>query len=136
MLLFKPEHVEPILTGKKTETRRAWKKRRAKVGSVHLAKTNLLSKEYFTKLYIKNVRAERLRRIMHDDEAARREGYNNGMEFICAFARINKLCKEPITTKEEIMELNKKTGFLDKKVYVVKFESLKDGKKFETVSTR
>lgn len=28
-MLFKPEHVMPILTGTKTVTRRIWKKRRA-----------------------------------------------------------------------------------------------------------
>lgn len=70
MLLFKPEHVEPILTGKKTKTRRIWKKPRAKVGSVHLAKTKMLSKEYFAKLKILDVKQERLGDITEADAQA------------------------------------------------------------------
>ena len=70
MLLFKPEHVETILTDKKTQTRRIWKKPRAKVGSVHLAKTKMLSKEYFAKLRILDVRQERLGDITEADAQA------------------------------------------------------------------
>jgi hypothetical protein len=70
MLLFKPEHVEPILTSKKTQTRRIWKKPRAKVGSVHLAKTKMLSKEYFAQLKIQDVRQERLGDITEADAQA------------------------------------------------------------------
>lgn len=70
MLLFKPEHVEPILTCKKTQTRRIWKKPRAKVGSVHLAKTKMLSNEYFAKLKILEVRQERLGDITEADAQA------------------------------------------------------------------
>ena len=35
MLLFKAEHVQFILDGRKTQTRRTWAKCRVKVGSVH-----------------------------------------------------------------------------------------------------
>ena len=41
MLLFKPEHVEPIRTGRKTVTRRVWKRRRARVGSIHQCYTRI-----------------------------------------------------------------------------------------------
>lgn len=34
MLLFKREHIEPILSGQKSQTRRLWKKQRVKVGSI------------------------------------------------------------------------------------------------------
>lgn len=70
MLLFKQEHVNPILTGNKTQTRRIWKKPRAKVGSVHLAKTKMLSKEYFAKLNILDVKQERLGDITEADAQA------------------------------------------------------------------
>jgi len=70
MLLFKPEHVDPILTGEKTQTRRIWKKPRAKIGSIHLAKITMLSKEYFAKLKIMDVRKERLGDITEADAQA------------------------------------------------------------------
>ena len=70
MLLFKPEHVTPILTSRKTQTRRIWKKPRAKVGSVHLAKTKMLSKEYFAKLKILDVKQELLGDITEADAQA------------------------------------------------------------------
>ena len=70
MLLFKPEHVTPILTGRKTQTRRIWKKQRAKVGSVHLAKITMLSKVYFAKLKILDVKQERLGDITKADAQA------------------------------------------------------------------
>ena len=89
MLLFKPEHVQPILDGRKTETRRIWKKQRAKVGSVHLAKTKMLSKEYFAKIKILDVYQERLINIT--EEGARREGYPSRAAYLDAFRRINKL---------------------------------------------
>lgn len=70
MLLFKPEHVEPILTGGKTQTRRVWKKPRAKIESVHLAKTKMLSKAYFAKLRILDAHQERLGDITEADAQA------------------------------------------------------------------
>ena len=103
MILFKPEHVGKILTGEKTQTRRIWKKARAKVGSVHLAKTMMLSKEYFVKLEILAVYQERLKDI--SDEDARAEGYHNAAAYLIAFCRINHLEKVP-----DIM------------VYVIKFK--------------
>lgn len=41
MLLFKSEHVEPILLGRKTQTRRLGKKR-WNVGAVHQARTRMM----------------------------------------------------------------------------------------------
>lgn len=69
MILFKPEHVELILTGAKTQTRRIWKKPRCKVGSVHKAKTKMLSKEFFAELYIVGTRKEHLLDISEMDAA-------------------------------------------------------------------
>ncbi|OPY52206.1 MAG: hypothetical protein A4E48_01224 [Methanosaeta sp. PtaU1.Bin060] len=75
MLLFKPEHIAPILDGRKTETRRIWKKPRAKVGSIHLAKTRMLSKEYFAKLHILYVQRQRFGDI--SDSEIILEGYQS-----------------------------------------------------------
>ncbi len=103
MLLFKPEHQQPILDGMKTQTRRIWKKPRAKVGSVHLAKNKMMSKEYFARIEILAVYQERLIEITDDD--ARAEGYSNTEAYLTAFCRINHLAEVP-----DIM------------VYVVKFK--------------
>ena len=89
MLLFKPEHKEPILSRTKTETRRIWSKRRAKPGSTHLAKTKMLSKEYFAKLRILEVYKEWLLDIT--DEGSRAEGYKDRADYLNAFYRINKI---------------------------------------------
>jgi hypothetical protein len=105
MLLFKPEHVAPILAGTKTQTRRIWKAKRAKVGSIHLAKTKMISKEFFAKLEILDVYQESLKEI--SDEDAKAEGYNNAAAYFVAFCEINHLKKVP-----------------DILVYVVKFEEV------------
>jgi len=40
VLSFQDEHVEPIIIGLKTETRRQWKRRNAKPDALHWATTN------------------------------------------------------------------------------------------------
>jgi len=50
MMLFRPEHVKPILNGTKTQTRRTWKRPHVRVGGVYKAKTQMLSKRYFARL--------------------------------------------------------------------------------------
>ena len=47
MLLFKPEHVQPILEGRKTQTRRMWPddRPRALAGSIHQARTRMLDRD-------------------------------------------------------------------------------------------
>ena len=60
MIIFKPEHVEMINNGTKTQTRRVWKRRRAKPGAVHQVKTKIYSKTYECKIKINAVRMERL----------------------------------------------------------------------------
>jgi hypothetical protein len=106
MLLFKQEHVEPILTGKKTQTRRGWKKPRAKIGSVHLAKTKMLSKEYFAKLEILDVKQERLGNITEADAQAE-GGYT-------------------VDTFQQVWMLINGSWEPDKIVYVVAFERVED----------
>jgi hypothetical protein len=100
MLLFKPEHVGPILAGTKTETRRIWARWRANVRSTQLAKTKMLSKEHFAKLYIWDRWEERLGDI--SEESARNEGYKSREEYLAKFVEINskQINKLPYTLKE------------------------------------
>jgi len=93
MMLFKPEHVEKILSGEKTQTRRIWTAQRAKVGSIHLAKLQMISKEFFAKLEILDVYREPLIEI--SDEDAKAEGYSTAAAYFVAFCRINHLEKVP-----------------------------------------
>jgi hypothetical protein len=89
MLLFIPEHVPMILDGTKTQTRRIWKRKRCNVGAIHLAKTMMLSKEYFAKLNILRVWQEPLGDISRADAIA--EGYKDGNDYLNAFFTINKI---------------------------------------------
>jgi hypothetical protein len=87
VLLFKPEHVAPILAGTKTQTRRIWVRWRANVLSTHFAKTKMLSREHFAKLYISDRWEERLGDISEEDAQA--EGYHSREEYLAKFAEIN-----------------------------------------------
>lgn len=87
MLLFKPEHVIPIDSGTKTETRRFWKKQRVTVGSIQKAKTEMLSKDYFALLKINEVYRQPLTEI--SEESAQREGGYTKEEYIVKFFEIN-----------------------------------------------
>lgn len=90
MLLFKPEHVEPILSGRKTQTRRMWKRRRAVPGSFHWAQTGYGKADTrFARLEILRVWQERLGAISHEDAVA--EGYPDAHQYLLAFHRINKI---------------------------------------------
>jgi hypothetical protein len=122
VILFKPDHVEPILAGRKVETRRIWKKQRVLVGSIQLAKTKLISKDYFARLHILDVRKESLGCILYDEESARAEGYKSSIEFLCAFANINLKCNPPARNEDDLAELSKECDFMSQEVYVVRFE--------------
>ena len=86
-MLFKPEHVGLILSGRKTQTRRVWKKPRARVGAVHKAKTALFSPDHFALIRIIALRREPLGAITLED--VRREGYDTMEEFKEVWVRIN-----------------------------------------------
>ena len=87
MMLFKPEHVDMILTGKKTQTRRLWKKRRALVGSIHQARTELFGKP-FAYLKILDVHQEYLGEI--SDEDCIKEGDYTYESYRDIWKKINK----------------------------------------------
>jgi hypothetical protein len=92
MLLFRSEHVTPILMGVKTQTRRIWKRCRVKTGHIYQAKTGYRSGT-FAFLRIKRVWKERLLDI--SDADARAEGYVSREAFLKAFMRINRLSEIP-----------------------------------------
>jgi hypothetical protein len=89
MILFKPEHAKLILAGQKTQTRRIWKRPRAKVGLIHLAKTKMISKEFFAKIRILDVHLEELGSISEED--AKAEGYPSIGAYLNAFREINHI---------------------------------------------
>lgn len=86
MILFKPEHVEPILAGEKTQTRRLGKKRWNE-GAVHQCKTNLFG-DLFARVTIIQVRQERLGDISLEDLV--REGHATGEDYKAVWERIYK----------------------------------------------
>jgi hypothetical protein len=92
MILFKPEHVAPIIAGEKTQTRRLGKKR-WNVGSVHQCQTRMLDNgSVFARVRILSVRQERLRSISHDDAVS--EGYTGIGTFLTAFYEINDMATD------------------------------------------
>lgn len=89
MILFKLEHVAPILSGRKTQTRRTGN-RRWNVGAVHQCRTRMLDPDsVFAKVRILDVHSERLVDI--SDEDVRAEGYETFQEFARVFGEINKV---------------------------------------------
>jgi hypothetical protein len=107
MLLFKPYHVFPIVcpllpiiceeqANPKTETRRAWTKPRAKVGSVHQCKLNFYD-PCFAKVEIRDVYEQPLGEMTKC--AALREGGYTLDEYKRLWQIINK---EPLNPLEEV----------------------------------
>lgn len=75
MVLFKPRHAPLILRKLKWQTRRAWKKPRAKVGSLHWAQLKMFDPaSRFARLHILKVWQEPLGKISRAD--AKAEGGN------------------------------------------------------------
>lgn len=106
MLLFKPEHIKLIQQGIKTQTRRIWKKPRCKTGSIHKAKTEMFSKEFFAELFIIDIHKEYLLDISEED--AKAEGGYTREEFFKIWNEINP--KYPSSSNS--------------KVYVVSFDPI------------
>lgn len=94
MILFKPEHVGPILRDEKTHTRRRGRAR-WKVGAVHQARTNMPWQDpagHFVDLEILDVQPSLL--LEMTDHDARLEGYPDVGAYIEAFCRINRMSRE------------------------------------------
>ncbi len=98
MLLFKPEHIKLIQQGLKTQTRRIWKKPHCKPGSVHKAKTMMLSKDYYAELFIISIHKEHLLDI--SDKDAWCEGGYTREEFLNKWDDINP--RFPSSTNPEV----------------------------------
>lgn len=111
-MLFKPEHVGLILSGRKTQTRRVWKKSRARVGAVHKAKTALFSPDHFALIRITGLRRERLGDITLED--VRREGYDTLEEFKEVWVRINKTWDPELEVYVVSFELVRKLSSAEK----------------------
>lgn len=73
MIIFHPEHVQPILSGLKIKTRRMGK-RRWNVNRVHKAKTAMVSRDYFALLRILTLHQEPLG-AMTEKDALEEGGY-------------------------------------------------------------
>jgi len=93
MILFRPENVPLVLSGRKTQTRRRWKRPRVKVGSVHQAKTGFKKDEVFARIRITGLRQERLGDISPED--VYREGYDTWDEFAAVWRRIHGSAPDP-----------------------------------------
>lgn len=91
MILFRPEFVALILSGRKVQTRRLGK-RRWRVGSLHACYTRPPfargGAERFCRVRITDVRRELLFSISVQDALA--EGYPDRQAFLDAFRRINE----------------------------------------------
>ena len=87
-MLFKKEHQQMILEGKKTATRRVWKKPMVKVGGIYKAKLKMLSKDYFAKIKVTKLYKQKLMDMREED--AKKEGYSNVMKFKDIWCDINK----------------------------------------------
>ena len=86
-MLFKPEHVGLILSGRMTQISKLWGKPMAKVGSIHKAKTVLFSNDYFASVIITDLRREKLGAMT--DEDAMREGYDDLQSYRDAWKKLN-----------------------------------------------
>lgn len=78
-MLFKSEHILPILKGRKTATRRSWKKCMVKVGNVYKCKTQMLSKESFAEIRVTKVFKQMLGDMTIED--VKKEGYDTLWDF-------------------------------------------------------
>ncbi len=78
-MLFNKALVDKILSGRKVETRRVWKRCMVKENRVYAAKTDYSKDSTFAYIYIKYIRKERLSDI--DEYGAMLEGFSSLDEF-------------------------------------------------------
>jgi hypothetical protein len=87
MLLFKPQHVPLILSGRKTMTMRQWERSRVKVGSIHQCRTQLFKGEPFAHVCIVSVYRQRLGEMTADQY--KKEGGYARESYIKVWKEIN-----------------------------------------------
>jgi len=85
LILFKPEFVKIIKEGKKTQTRRKWKKCHIKAGDIQELKTRPIDKA-FAKAKI--IRVYRQKLIDMSFNEIRKEGFENREKFIECWLKI------------------------------------------------
>lgn len=86
-MLFKETHVEMILNGTKTQTRRIWKKPMVKVGGIYKAKLKMMDKKYFAKIKVTKFYKQKLKEMVYSDFV--KEGYPNYRNFQDIWVKIN-----------------------------------------------
>ena len=89
MFLFQKNHIDMILQGTKTQTRRNHKRARAKVGAVHQCRTELFGKAH-CHIKITRVWQERLGAITALD--AKKEGGYTRLQYIVGLIEMHE-CK-------------------------------------------
>ena len=105
MITFQPYHIDMILEGKKTATRRLWKKPRAKIGTVHQIKEGTWFNPSRGQILIKQVYKQKLLDI--SEKEAQEEGGYTKQEFLTKWFEINPKSER------------------NPEVYVIKFEAIK-----------
>jgi len=107
MIIFRARFIAPILDGRKTQTRRLWKKSTVRQGGIYEARTYRAGKS-FARIHITGVQKERLGDIR--DEDAVKEGYATSAEFLKDFFAIHD------------GKFRSGTDWLDHQVWAVSFE--------------
>lgn len=111
-MLFKEQHMDMILSGKKTQTRRAWKRPMVKVGGIYKCKLQMLSKEYFAKIKVLKLWQEHIDDCSEED--AIKEGYGCKAHFMKVFEEINPKFLEEILQRKS------------PKIWVIEFKLVED----------
>lgn len=98
-MLFKPHHIEMIKSGIKTETRRNWKRKMAKVGGTYPVQIKMFQPKIECELIKANYIFLQELGLMTEAEANREGGYTLS-EFKEIFEHVSKIevQKEPIQT--------------------------------------
>lgn len=102
-MLFKEYHAPMILSGRKTQTRRLWKRPMVKVGGIYSAQTGFCKPETaFARIRVLRLWKESLKAISEQD--AKAEGYPSKAAFLNAFGAINHIpivwVNDPVTCVE------------------------------------
>ena len=98
MILFTPDNVPKIQSGQKTQTRRCWKRPRAKVGSFHYAQLNYAPASRFARLEILDVWEQAPEAISEANVKA--EGFTSKAAVLAAYKACNPNYEEWVASGE------------------------------------